>query len=436
MPSALALAAPRGRRRRSWSWAWGPGVVGTGTPLGTTAVEVAAVLDAAARPRRPGRRCACRASSADARPRHQGVSHHSRTVLGLAAVPARRCPCPRRWPARCAGRDACCRGARRRRASSTGRPAASRPWAGARTRTRRSSPPAVAGGGVGGRRPCARPRRPASSLRSVSAAKLERLLNLTALLLETPPAAVGAGDPRAGAGLPARSTTSFRRAFERDKDDLREMGVPLRGGRGPRRRPAGRGLPHPQGPLLPARPRPRPRRAGGAAPGGVGRPARRPRRPGRACSSSAAGGRGRRRPPAWRSASLPAGNVVARCSGRSRRGARCGSPTGARPRTVDPYRLDFRRGRWYLTGFDHGRTAERLFRLDRIESGVERLDGPRVRPAAHRRRSRAPGSSRGSSARASRCRPACWSTPPRRRGPSTTSAAARSTRSGPTGRWS
>jgi predicted DNA-binding transcriptional regulator YafY len=35
-------------------------------------------------------------------------------------------------------------------------------------------------------------------------------------------------------------------------------------------------------------------------------------------------------------------------------------------RRVDPYRLDLARGRWYLLGFDHDRDAERWFRLDRI----------------------------------------------------------------------
>ena len=35
-------------------------------------------------------------------------------------------------------------------------------------------------------------------------------------------------------------------------------------------------------------------------------------------------------------------------------------------RVVDPYRLDLARGRWYLLGFDHDRAAERWFRLDRI----------------------------------------------------------------------
>ena len=63
--------------------AMGPGVAGTGTRLGFSAIEVAPVLDAAASV--GGRPIAClRASFADPRPRHQGLSHHSVTALGLA----------------------------------------------------------------------------------------------------------------------------------------------------------------------------------------------------------------------------------------------------------------------------------------------------------------------------------------------------------------
>jgi proteasome accessory factor B len=40
-------------------------------------------------------------------------------------------------------------------------------------------------------------------------------------------------------------------------------------------------------------------------------------------------------------------------------------------RLVDPWRLSFHRGHWYLSGFDHQRQAERLFRLDRVEGSVE-----------------------------------------------------------------
>lgn len=61
----------------------GPGVVGTATRLGYSALEVGPALDAVewlgGRPV-----AAVRFSLADERLRHQGVSHHSRTALGLA----------------------------------------------------------------------------------------------------------------------------------------------------------------------------------------------------------------------------------------------------------------------------------------------------------------------------------------------------------------
>lgn len=60
----------------------GPGVVGTGSALGTTAVEAAAVLDAAGA--LGGRPVLCpRVSDADGRERHRGTSHHTATVLDL-----------------------------------------------------------------------------------------------------------------------------------------------------------------------------------------------------------------------------------------------------------------------------------------------------------------------------------------------------------------
>ena len=58
----------------------GPGVVGTGTRLGTTALEVAPTLDAVAW--LGGEPIVCvRISDGDARERHRGVSHHTFTVL-------------------------------------------------------------------------------------------------------------------------------------------------------------------------------------------------------------------------------------------------------------------------------------------------------------------------------------------------------------------
>jgi len=84
VPSALALAHHVARADLVVA-GMGPGVVGTASALGTTAVEVAAVLDAAAALGARVALCA-RASSADPRPRHRGVSHHARTILGLAAI--------------------------------------------------------------------------------------------------------------------------------------------------------------------------------------------------------------------------------------------------------------------------------------------------------------------------------------------------------------
>lgn len=45
-------------------------------------------------------------------------------------------------------------------------------------------------------------------------------------------------------------------------------------------------------------------------------------------------------------------------------------------RQVDPWRLSVKRGRWYLTAFDHLRVAPRSFRLDRIRPPVELLEPP------------------------------------------------------------
>lgn len=52
-------------------------------------------------------------------------------------------------------------------------------------------------------------------------------------------------------------------------------------------------------------------------------------------------------------------------------------------RRVDPWSLSFRRGHWYLAGFDHARGGERLFRLDRVDGDL-RAEGQRAafeRPA-------------------------------------------------------
>ena len=91
LPSALLVAGAQGVD--AIVAGTGPGVVGTGTRLGFRGLEVASIVDAtdglAGRPV-----VALRWSDADARPRHQGLSHHSMTALeharagAVVAVPA------------------------------------------------------------------------------------------------------------------------------------------------------------------------------------------------------------------------------------------------------------------------------------------------------------------------------------------------------------
>ena len=72
----------------------GPGVVGTATPFGTTALELGMAVNAAAS--LGGSPIAVvRMSSGDARDRHVGVSHHARTALLRVALARADVPVPR-----------------------------------------------------------------------------------------------------------------------------------------------------------------------------------------------------------------------------------------------------------------------------------------------------------------------------------------------------
>ena len=71
----------------------GPGVVGTSTPFGTTALELGQSLNAAGSlGGRPV--AAARMSSADERERHAGMSHHARTALTRVALVRADVPVP------------------------------------------------------------------------------------------------------------------------------------------------------------------------------------------------------------------------------------------------------------------------------------------------------------------------------------------------------
>lgn len=71
----------------------GPGVVGTGTTYGTTALDLGLTLNAAAT--LGGRPVAClRASEGEARARHAGLSHHATTALFRVALTEVEAPYP------------------------------------------------------------------------------------------------------------------------------------------------------------------------------------------------------------------------------------------------------------------------------------------------------------------------------------------------------
>jgi predicted DNA-binding transcriptional regulator YafY len=209
----------------------------------------------------------------------------------------------------------------------------------------------------------------------VSKAKLERLLNLTALLIETP-RPLSANDIRERMeGYPDEGV-AFRQAFERDKRDLREMGIPLSVETVPGSLPAVDGYRIPKDRYYLADPGLTPdelaalhlaaevvRLEGGAADEGLAK-----------LGAGATAG-----------LPSPSDADLAALPGRDDLGALFGAVIDRRPvrftyrdqaRLVDPYRLDFQRGRWYLTGFDHTREGERVYRLDRIAGEVEVLEGP------------------------------------------------------------
>jgi proteasome accessory factor B len=207
--------------------------------------------------------------------------------------------------------------------------------------------------------------------------KLERLMNLTAVLLDTsrPLSAEELRD--LVPGYPEAGQT-FHRAFERDKEDLRELGVPLVVEPVPGVDPPRDGYRIPREQYYLADPGLEADelaalhlavstvQLGGEADdealwklGGV--------IPADGVGSSPGG--------AEPVASLPADPRLPLLFGAVSERRRIRLRHGGIDRIVDPYRLDFRRGRWYLTGLDHEREDVRSYRLDRLEGEVV-TDGP------------------------------------------------------------
>jgi proteasome accessory factor B len=209
-----------------------------------------------------------------------------------------------------------------------------------------------------------------------STAKLERLLNLTAALLETPRPLSADDIAQRIFGYP-EDKTAFRRAFERDKESLREMGIPIvmaevAGSDPPQ---IGYRIPKDQYYLRDPGLEPDELAALHLAASAI-----------RLEGVEGTAG-------LWKLGGVPSTSpetssapaMVAAIPADDRLVSLFGAVGERRPatftyrdeeRTVDPYRLDFHRGRWYVTGYDHGRADERVFRLDRVAGGVE-IGAPR-----------------------------------------------------------
>ena len=211
----------------------------------------------------------------------------------------------------------------------------------------------------------------------MSKAKLERLLNLTALLIETPRPLAAQDIKDRMEGYPD-DAAAFRQAFERDKRDLRDMGIPLAVEPVPGVVPAVDGYRIPKDRYYLADP--------GLDPDELAAlhlAASAVQLEGTAADDALAKLGSLDDERLASDADLAVG--VLALPGQTDLGPLFGAVIDRRPvrfgyrgepRTVDPYRLDFQRGRWYLSGFDHGRADERIFRLDRFDGEVEVLDGP------------------------------------------------------------
>ncbi|MBW3611776.1 MAG: WYL domain-containing protein [Actinomycetota bacterium] len=210
--------------------------------------------------------------------------------------------------------------------------------------------------------------------------RLERLLNLTAALLTTTRPLTRDEIYERVPGYPVDDAKgSARRAFERDKESLREMGIPVETEEVPFTEPPLEGyrIPRDQYAL----------RDPGLEPDELA-----------ALHLAAAAVRieGLRGTEAlWKLGGLPAkaDDALAAIPTIPQLVPLFVAVGGRRPvsftyrgerRSVDPHRLSFTRGRWYLDGYDHDRGAARQFRLDRLEGDVA-LGEPDSfeRPAEH-----------------------------------------------------
>jgi proteasome accessory factor B len=210
--------------------------------------------------------------------------------------------------------------------------------------------------------------------------RLERLVNLVVALLDTP-RPLTKEELRQRVGGYSDDDANFHRNFERDKDLLRQMGIPLvaepLGGHDLPDRLTGYRVPRDlyelpdpgldEDELLALSLAVSAVAFDGSAQGAATTALWK-------LAAVGTQGPGSGEPAGPPLADVPADERVATLfSGVQQRRVARFEYNGLR-RRVDPYRLSYRQGRWYLAGFDHAREGERLFRVDRITGAVE-LEG-------------------------------------------------------------
>ena len=210
--------------------------------------------------------------------------------------------------------------------------------------------------------------------------KLERLLNLTAALLHTAQPLSASELRQRMAGAYSKDLAAFRRMFERDKADLRTIGVPIEvatlyrldppveGYRISARAYAGRDVRFDPDELAALHLATNLVRLEGGSGAGLARL-------GGAHGSDSIGAA----TAGAEVGELPFHDSLAKLVAAAIGGRAVSFPYRATERRVEPWRLSFHRGHWYLVGWDVGPGEERMFRVDRIGGPVTEL-GPADHP--------------------------------------------------------
>lgn len=213
--------------------------------------------------------------------------------------------------------------------------------------------------------------------------RLERLVNLVAALIDTPRPLTRAEISERIDGY-SSDPDAFRRNFERDKDLLRQMGFPVvtevpEGGGS---EDAGYRIPRelyelPDPGLDDAELAALRLAASAVQMEGEWSDAlvRALRKLGGAVDDPQGATRKGSGLPAAGAAAVPAEDAAAAAFAAVGERRRVTFSYRGEERLVDPWRLSFHRGHWYLSGLDHGRGEERLFRLDRVEGELS-ANGP------------------------------------------------------------